>query len=137
TTRATPRRPRSLLGSARRRYSAPLHNLVNSVHRQPAKTFQLAARPVTFHALGDSGRAEPEMQPQIILRDVTGATLRFVNLRSPARHDTHAGADSAAVRNSSDALDLDPVIRAFQIIPQQARQVVDVVNHYVDITVII
>lgn len=77
------------------------------------------------------------MQPRVILRKVAAAAALLANLRKFARDDFDARAVSVAVALAADQLKREKIIPIAAIIAENRRRAIEVVDHYVHITIVI
>src|SRR5215471_4966010 len=106
----------------------PLLQNNNPVGLDIFKHFVPAAGPGYFNPLNSRGVAEPEVQPQIVLRHVAASAADFIHLPGARRYYRYPRADSIAVRLCANGLDEEPVLLLSKIL-QQAQRIVHVVDY--------
>src|SRR5262245_28255818 len=77
------------------------------------------------------------MQSQVALRDITRAATHFVDLSQIAGDDFNLGADAVTIALYADQPNQNKIVRVPAVVAQQLWRAVQVVDHQVDITVII
>src|SRR5215472_6639007 len=65
--------------------------------------------PENFHAVDPGRDTQPEMQTQIVLREVAATAMNFVRLRHAAGNHLDARADSEAVALRAGQFETDPM----------------------------
>ena len=98
----------------------------------PIETEQAAAPPVEPEPV-----PEAEVQAQIALRVVSGAAHHFVDLYVISGHHPDAGAYCAAIGARTRTFHQQPVIRVSAPVEQHRRGAVQIVDHHIDIAVIV
>src|SRR6266478_6168074 len=105
--------------------------------------FDEAAGPPDFEEFDVFGFADAEVDAKIVLRKIAAAAADFVNLRiqllvaGEMCDAFDARADPAAIGFRADSLDLDPIIRRVGIAAQKLGEIVDGVDHDIEVAVIV
>ena len=99
--------------------------------------FFASVRPAHVEAIDDRRPVEPEMDAQIVLRQVTAAAANFLPLLGPAGDEVDARADRVAIRRGADQLQVDPVMRGIAGEAVQVGTIVDVGDRDVDLPVVV
>src|SRR6266849_8415241 len=89
-----------------------------------------SAGPVHLYGSNFDCRAQTEVHPQIVLRNITGTATHFIHQRSLASFDGDLCADPVAIGAGSDGLKSDPVVAGMRRIHQEAGPCVDVADEY-------
>lgn len=97
----------------------------------------MAAWPCNLKSIDLCGRAEPEMQPKVILGKVTSPAAYFVDLGMLPGRAFNSRADSASVRFHADQADCYPVIGILSITAEKRRVAVHVVDHDIGAAVVV
>src|SRR5260370_2401863 len=77
--------------------SRAFHDRINAVCRHILKCFDRAVRPTDFHGFHLFGRAEAEVETQIVLREIACAAADFAQLLYARAANGDARADCGAV----------------------------------------
>src|SRR4029077_20471149 len=65
--------------------SLPFHNRINEISRHVAQDFDIPVGPAHLDFVHRRTRPQPEVWPQIVLRNVAGPALHFADLRDLTR----------------------------------------------------
>ena len=103
---------------------------------QVLKTLFSSTRPEDFDTLDFRSGPDPEMQAQVVLRDVTAAAAHFIYLLQISSYYGDAGANAVAVRFFPDGFDQNPIL-PLAIILQQARRIVHIIHDNFEAAVIV
>src|SRR5260370_42410408 len=90
--------------------SRAFHDRINAVCRHILKCFDRAVRPTDFHGFHLFGRAEAEVETQIVLREIACAAADFAELLYARGANGYARADCGAVALPADELEQDAII---------------------------
>src|SRR5438477_3239001 len=103
----------------------------------------LPARPANLQHVDSLSLPQPEVNAQIILREVAATAAHFIDLLMGFRlsgqmcHTHQPRPDSAAVRFRSNRTNLDPVVIQFQITTEQLRITIHGIDDHIDISIVI
>src|SRR6516165_1826618 len=102
-----------------------------------------STRPTNFENVDFGSVSDAEMDPQVILREVSAAAADFIDLLvrlGLTRHlndAAHPCSDSAAVGFDTYRADLNPVILQLRVTTEQLRKLVDAVHHDINVAVVV
>src|SRR5713101_2407536 len=100
-------------GGGRRRQSLcisdsrPFHDRINAVCRNILKCLDRAVRPADFDGFHFFGRAQAEVEAQIVLREITSSASDFAELLNACSANRYARADCRAIALCADELEED------------------------------
>src|SRR5438552_7030183 len=77
------------------------------------------------------------MQPQIVLRKITAATVNFVNLCQITGNDLDSRADAVTIALQSDRLNQNGIVCIAAIISQHLRRAIQIIDYYVNVAIVI
>src|ERR1051326_4760838 len=95
------------------------------------------AGPVHLDQIDLGSLLKSEMHSQIALREITAAAVNLANLGQIAGNNFDARANAVAIALHSDSLDQNGIAGVAAIVAQQLRRAVKIIDHDVDITVVI
>src|SRR5260370_7100283 len=101
-------------------------NRVNGIASDVFRGFDFPARPANFDRFHFLGRAQAEVQTQIVLREVACAATDFAELFNTCGTNRYAGADCSAVALRADELEEDAMIAAGVFILEERRRLAHV-----------
>src|SRR6266568_32436 len=104
--------------------------------RHSRKLFYLSQRPSNFD-IRRTGRAEPEVEPEVVNREVRRLAQDFLRLYLVAVPNRDPATDGAAVRLDARQLYFDPVVVAREVVAQQRRWLVVIHDQDVDVAVVV
>src|SRR5690348_3474149 len=114
--RARVRSVRRLRYGSRRSRSPWLRDGEDAVDRRAGEHLLRSRRPIDGQAIHPLVRAEPEVQPPVVLAGEAGSAIDDAALFEIARLEQHFGANGAPVAARPNELQTDPVIAAVRII---------------------
>src|SRR5262245_9189126 len=106
------------------------------VNRHTLQLFDLSQRPTDLE-IDRIHRSQPEVQAAVAHRQVGRLAQHFLRLYLPAIMHGYPRADRAAIRFHPGQLHLDPVVAAGDVITQQGRRLVLVVDEDVNIAIVV
>src|SRR3984893_3814707 len=77
------------------------------------------------------------MQTQIVLRNITSATVDILHLPEITRDYCYSSADTIAITFYTDRLNQNRIVSVASVVPQQLRSAVEIIDDYVDIAIVI
>src|ERR1039458_7116531 len=92
--------------------------------------FRKSTGPAHLYGIDFDCRAEAEVHPQIVLRNITGAASHFIHQGPLASLDCDLCADPVAIGVDSDCLKGNPVVAVMHRIHQEAGTCIHVVDDY-------
>src|SRR5258708_1838806 len=123
TVRCSTRRRRERCGAAD---AGAFDNRVNGIASDVFQGFDFPARPANFDRFHFLGRAQAEVQTQIVLREVACAATDFAELFNTCGTNRYAGTDCSAVALRADELEEDAMIAAGVFILDMRRRLAHV-----------
>src|SRR5580692_2725295 len=75
---------------------------LNLIYRQPAEVLGQAAGPANFHPFNLVSFSQPEVNPHVAVRDVTGSASNFIHKGARRSLHTNASSNSVVIRLRPD-----------------------------------
>src|SRR5215213_2477365 len=109
----------------------------NSVDADAFDPVDRAAGPPDFYQVYPGAFLKAEVEPEVVVRNVTRAAAHLVHLGQVLAHDSHPRSYAVAVGAGADRFDEHEIVRISSVIAKELGGSVEVVDHQIDVPVII
>ena len=116
--------------------SVSLKHRIKLVRRKIAHRFNGTRGPADFHFVNFGGRAQPEMNTQVVLRKVASAVVNFFCLGYAACDDLETGIQSQTIALRSCKFEAHPMAPRNTSVLQHHWTAVQIADHDINISVV-